>query len=415
MARILFVNRFFSPDYSATSQLLSDLAFLLASDGREVHVVTSLLLYDAPGASLLPLEGVRGVTVHRVWTSTFGRGSLLGRAFDYLTFYISSTFEIVKLSSRGDLIIAMTDPPLLSLVARPAAWATGAKLVNWLQDLFPEVAALSGMGWSGGIVGKAIALLRDRTLRDAEVNVVLGVTMEKYLHSRRIPADRVCVIPNWSDGASVKPLAADHNPLRRSWGLEGKFVVGYSGNMGRAHEFETVLQAAARLNHRSDIVFLFIGGGAQRKWIEDRARQLALRNITFRSYQPREELTLSLSVPDVHLVTLLPGIESFVFPSKLYGILAAGRPVLFVGAAGGEIPSLLIQGRIGYAIKCGNVAELEERILSFATNLARTKEMGEHARMLFEQRFVSRISLQKWAQLIDSVASRHNGSPSRAM
>jgi len=150
LMKIVFLNRYFFPDHSATSQLLSDLTFHLASQGREVHVITSRQLYDEPDTPLLSKEVVNGVMVQRVWTSRFGRGSLPGRALDYLTFYLSTLFALLRTVSRGDIVVAKTDPPLLSLVVAPVAWLKGARLVNWLQDVFPEVAGAVGMVWARG-------------------------------------------------------------------------------------------------------------------------------------------------------------------------------------------------------------------------------------------------------------------------
>ncbi len=230
---------------------------------------------------------------------------------------------------------------MLSLVAVPVAWLRRAKSVNWMQDLFPEVAGAAGMTWAQGPVGRLLAAARDWSLRSAACNVVVCEAMALYLISRRVPRQHVSVIPNWADGDAIRPIDAAVNSLRKAWGVEGKFVIGYSGNMGRVHEFDTIIGAAEALKGDDRIVFLFIGGGAQRDGIESRARERGLSNIHFQPYQPRENLAESLSVPDVHLVSLLPAVEGFVFPSKFYGILAAGRPVIFVGQRDGEIARLI--------------------------------------------------------------------------
>jgi colanic acid biosynthesis glycosyl transferase WcaI len=141
MSRVVFVNRYFYPDESATAQLLSDLAFGLAEHGFDVHVVCSRQLYGAPEAQLPAEEAVRGVVIHRVWTTRFGRRRLLGRALDYVSFYITCAVELLGLLRRRDVVIAKTDPPLISIVAALAARLRGAVLVNWLQDVFPEVAS----------------------------------------------------------------------------------------------------------------------------------------------------------------------------------------------------------------------------------------------------------------------------------
>lgn len=399
--KVVFLNRYFFPDHSATSQLLSDLAFHLAAQGREVHVISSRQRYDEPGAKLAPLETIRGVIVHRVWTSTFGRGNLPGRALDYLTFYLFTGLALLRLAARGDIVVAKTDPPLLSLVASPVARVKGAKLVNWLQDVFPEVAGALGMGWARGWVGRLLARVRDVTLRAAHMNVVLGSAVRRYLISRGVDESKLRVIHNWADGELIRPVRPEDNRLRSEWGIEGKFVVGYSGNMGRVHEFETVLRAAGALKGDASIDFLFIGDGAQRKWIEHRAASLGLSSLQFRPYQPRVNLGNSLSVPDVHMVSLLPAVEGLVFPSKLYGILAAGRPVIFVGDPEGEIARILNDAQCGVAVRASDASGLVAAIIRLKDDVALCNDYGNNARRVFEDRFDKRIALAAWKPVLD--------------
>src|SRR5262249_11428888 len=146
--------------------------------------------------------------------------------------------------------------------------------------------------------------IRNWSLRAAHTNVAIGDCMAKKVVEQGIRKDAIRVIHNWSDGIAIQPVAHQKNDLRRTWDLEGRFVVGYSGNMGRAHEFRTILDAAEALSGHTEIVFLFIGAGPQRDRIDEEVRRRALENILFKPYQPREQLALSLSVPNVHLISL---------------------------------------------------------------------------------------------------------------
>ncbi|MEX2080050.1 MAG: glycosyltransferase family 4 protein, partial [Dehalococcoidia bacterium] len=233
--KVVVVNRFFYPDVAATGQFAADLAFDLAEAGHEVHVVTSRLAYDG-GPGYPAEETVHGVRVNRVWTSRYGRGSLPGRMLDYASFYVSSTWRLLRLLRTGDIVIAMTDPPLLSVCAAWAARWRGARLVNWVQDLFPEVAAALGFPALGGILGVPLRAMRDRSLRFAVMNVALGERMAAWLRQRGGEGCKVRVIHNWADGALIRPTELHENRLRSEWALADRFVVGYSGNMGRAHD-----------------------------------------------------------------------------------------------------------------------------------------------------------------------------------
>jgi colanic acid biosynthesis glycosyl transferase WcaI len=141
MKRVFFLNRYFFPDHSATSQILSQLAFHLAESGRNIHVITSQQIYDNPGACLAAQEVLRGVTIHRISSTQFGRSALLGRAIDYLSFYVAAWRLLFATADRGDILVPMTDPPLLSIIGMRVARRRRAHLVNWLQDIYPEIAA----------------------------------------------------------------------------------------------------------------------------------------------------------------------------------------------------------------------------------------------------------------------------------
>lgn len=403
--KLIFVNRYFYPDHSATAQLLSGLVFALVERGWDVHVVANRQRYDAPRASLPPKELIRGVRIHRVWTSRFGRARLLGRAADYLTFYGTATWRLWRLARRDDIIVAETDPPMLSVVAACAASVRKARLVNWLQDLFPEVAQALKVRGIDGIVAQILRKLRDASLRAACTNVVLSERMRKKVENVGVSGARICMIPNWESGQVVRPVSRDQNRLRREWCLADKFVVGYSGNMGRAHEFETVLRAARLLKGQNSISFVWIGEGAQRQWLEREASRLGLGNFVFKPYQPQDRLFESLSLPDAHLISLRPALEGLIVPSKFYGIIAAGRPALFIGDVDGEIAVLLRQHQCGYSVVPGDSEALAARIFELSANSETCRLMGARARRAFEARYESQLALDKWEVMLRRVAS----------
>jgi glycosyltransferase involved in cell wall biosynthesis len=404
--KVVFVNRFFYPDHSATSQILTDLAFDLAREGLDVSVITSRLRYDDSAAKLPRLERVEGVTVQRIWTSSLGRANLTARALDYFTFYISVMWNLWRTADRDTVVIAKTDPPLLSLVVAPIAALRGARLVNWLQDLFPEVAGTLGMRLVRGPTLALLRFARNATLRSAHTNVVLGERMEELLRQQGISSNQIRIIPNWADGEHIRPLARDANLLRREWGLENKFVVAYSGNLGRAHEFETILDAADALAHRPEIAFLFIGGGAQRETVEREVVRRGLPNVMFKPYQPRERLSQSLGVADVHLVSLNPALEGLIVPSKFYGVAAAGRLTIFIGDPDGEIARILNATASGFTVPSGDAPRLAQLIVELAGDPAQCESMGARARSTFDERFDRKRGVLAWKNVLAGGADR---------
>lgn len=399
MRRVILVNRYFHPDHSATAQLLSDLAFALAGQGCEVCVVTSQQTYEDPEASLPRQETVASVRVVRVPTTRFGRQGLWGRGLDYASFHLAAAWALLGQTRTGDVVVAETDPPLISLVAALVAWVRGARLVNWVQDLFPEVACALGVRGSSA----AAALLtgaRNLSLRAAATNVVLGGRMAGRLRGLGVPPERITVIHNWSDGRQIRPVAHEANPLRAEWGLQGRFVVGYSGNMGRAHEFESLLEAAWLLRDEPGIAFLFIGGGARRVEIEAQARSRGLGNVIFKPYQPRERLMHSLGAPDLHVISLRPELEGLIVPSKFYGIAAAGRPTLYIGDPDGEIPRILREEACGVTVRPGDAEGLANQVRGLAADAAECARMGVRARLAFERRFDFPLAMRGWQTVL---------------
>jgi glycosyltransferase involved in cell wall biosynthesis len=403
MPRLIFLNRFFFPDHSATSQILGDLAFHLAEARWEVHVVASRQLYDDPGAQLPKEETIRGVRVHRIAGTRFGRKGLAGRALDYLSYFVSSYLQVLKLARAGDIVIAKTDPPLLSIIATLAARQKRALLVNWLQDLYPEVATQLGVPHLEGPIVRILRRLRDWSLSSAAANVVVGKNMAAKVAACGAPVSTIEVIPNWCADDAIVPVPPDENPLRRAWDLQSRFVVGYSGNLGRAHEFETILAAAEHLRDDSRIVFLFIGGGHSFDELRRRVEELKLqRMFRFLPYQARADLKYSLGVPDVHLLSLRPEVEGLIVPSKFYGIAAAGRPIVAVIARDGEFAGSIEKWTCGLVIEPGRGEDLSRAISELSVDHERCATMGRRAREMLEAEFTRRRAFDRW----DSVLAR---------
>jgi glycosyltransferase involved in cell wall biosynthesis len=404
MRRLIFINRFFAPDHSATSQILSDLAFDLAGAGREIHLVTSRQIYDDPKAALPERQTINGIDVHRVASTGFGRAALIGRSIDYISFYRSVRRCLDDLVRPGDIVIAKTDPPLLSVVARPVVRRNGARLVNWLQDIYPETAVELGVPFMRGPVAASLAALRNATLREAAATVVVGDLMGHKVKALGAPAERIHVIANWCNDEDIRLVANADNPLRRQWGLTDKFVVGYSGNLGRAHEFATVLGAAERLCDEPRVAFLMIGGG---KRFDELTAAVQARGLAgafrFLPYQARTLLSYSLGAADAHWVSLDPRLEGLMVPSKFYGIAAAGKPIVVIGDPNGELAQLVRLNDCGFAIAPGDSKALTATLRQLLNAPRTVSEMGARARQMLDAHFTRRQGLARWRRLLDQL------------
>jgi glycosyltransferase involved in cell wall biosynthesis len=269
-----------------------------------------------------------------------------------------------------------------------------------------------GPGKNGGMgpVYRFMKVLRDQSIRAADMNVVLGDRMAERVLALGVAPEKMRVITNWADGRVLQPVLHEQNDLRRAWRLDGKFVVGYSGNLGRAHEYETLIDAIARLEDNPPsgppVVWLFIGGGALYEEFAHQTERRHLTSVVFKPYQSRKLLSQSLSAADVHLVSLRPELEGLIVPSKFYGIAAVGRPTLFIGDTDGEIARLLARHDCGVTVAPGDGAALARAVHDLAGDPERRTRLGENARAAFEASFEQSIAVKQWHQLLTSVASR---------
>jgi glycosyltransferase involved in cell wall biosynthesis len=401
--RLIAVNRFFWPDHSATSQLLTDLATHLAGEEhRPVTVIASRMLYDDPSAQLPARETRDGIDIRRVWTSRMGRTGLPGRVLDYLTFYVTALGAVFAATRRGDVILAKTDPPLISVIAWIVARLRGARLVTWNQDLFPEFAAALGISLAEGRFGAALRWLRNRSLKGAELNVAIDAPMAEAIARQGVDRASIRIIHNWSD-AALHPVPAEDNPLRSAWGLDGAFVVAYSGNLGRAHIARQVADLVRRTHDLPGLIWLFIGGGSGFVHIERLIAETGAANIQIRPYQSLQDLSRSLSAADLHLVSLDPACEGLLMPSKLYGIMAVGRPTLLLTDAGGTLAREIAGKRIGIALDVARPETWRSEIDALRLVPERAVEMGGRARALSEAMYQARYALSAWSELLGEV------------
>ncbi len=409
--RMIFLNRYGFPDQSATSRMISSIATSLAQRGMNVTVVASREIHNHPGSVLPATETVRGVKIRRLASIRFGRHNLLRRSLDYLLFQALAFAWLLRNVGDTDIVVVCTDPPLLSVTSSIAIRLKSACMVNWIMDLFPETAIELGFfrkraGW----LAPWLTLARNWSLRAPGIIVCPTEKMAEFLFTQGFAKKRIRILHHWSDGEEIYPVSPKDNSLRKTWGLQDVFVVGYSGNFGRAHEFGTMLASAKRLEHRPDIRFLLIGGGHQHAAVKTAVQDLGLQNVIFKPLQPVENLAESLSVADVHLVSLLPELEHCIIPSKFYGILAAGRPTIFVGDPDGEVPRVLRTKGCGSNVEIGETDKLSGIIERLCDDPDTMKAMGDAARRLLCADYSREKAVDAWAVLI---AGLQTAEPSR--
>ena len=322
--------------------MLRDLAVGLVSQGVEV----TILCMAERGTVDERIDGVRVVRIGGV----FSRRNTLLRAAAYV-FMIPSLLVRALLMRRTDAVVTMTDPPMLAVVGPMIAFFKRNRIIHWAQDLYPEVAEELGVLPRGSAATRLLRVVSSQALRQADAVVSIGRCMTARLRGRGVVYGRIREIANWSP--PVAPVPPGENKFRASLGIGDAFVVAYSGNMGLAHEFDAVLEAASDLSGRK-VVFLMIGDGPRRAEVQAEAFRRGLGNMRFLPAQPREQLAESLSAADAHLVTMRANLCGLVVPSKFYGVLTAGRPCIFVGPGNSEVARVIKESGVGRVLDPGD-------------------------------------------------------------
>ena len=403
MTQVLLINRYFYPDHSATAQLVTELAEDLASRGEHVTVITSRSAYLGEGSSIPTREEYKGVDIIRVMTTRFGRGHVLDRLIDYMSFYFSAFWAAVQVGKQ-DCLVVMSDPPLLSVLAAVTRWFTGSHTMCWMQDIYPEIAIRAGV-LPSGVTSWVLHRISVWSLRRMDRTVTLGRCMKRHLLQDGLVGDRVITIPNWADGSVIHPVARHKNEFVRTHGLEKSFVVMYSGNFGVVHESEAILTLIRNTQSLLGLCFCFIGEGTHTRTLREMAARERWNHVRFFPYQAKESLRFSLSAGHLHLVSLREDMVGLSVPSKIYGIMAAGRPMLFIGPEESEVAALIRQSQCGFVVRPGDPQAAAEAVRSCYRDRSLCEQKGLAAREYFD-RYGDRFrATEQFLQVIQKVAA----------
>jgi glycosyltransferase involved in cell wall biosynthesis len=380
---IVALNQFYAPHRSATAQLLTELAEGLVQRGHQVTVVAS----DAgDGAGRVAAETMNGVSVVRVRATALGKKSLATRAADYGSFYVGALAALSQVQ-HADVFLPLTTPPLVAVAAQVAALRARTPVVALVQDLYPDIAVRLGVVGRGGLVHRAWGLAGAASLRAATRVITLSQPMADEVARYGVGRERIDVIPNWALGeVEAGTTSAGGAEARLEYGLGDRFVVMYSGNLGAGHQFETLLAAARRLRERKDIVFVVVGEGVRKCEVERFVAEHRLDNVKLFPLAPRERLAESLAAADVHLITMRDGLEGLIVPSKLYGILAAERPAIFIGPRRDAIAETLAVSGCGLAFDNGDVTGVVQAVTDLAARPQAAQAMGALGRRHLDER-----------------------------
>lgn len=341
-----------------------------------------------------------GVRIHRVWGTRFDKRRFAGRAANYLTYFLSACYAGLRVA-RPDVVVALSDPPIIGLAAWLAGWRSRAPLVMAFKDLFPEVTALLPDFHSDTING-ALQRVTRLLARHARANIALGETMRRRLIENKGAApERTTIIADWADTAAITPRPK-RNPFSMSHGLADKFVVMHSGNLGLAQSLDTLVDAALLLRDLPTVQIVFVGEGVKKADLQARVAALGLTNVTFLPFTPEPELSDSFATADVFVVSLQRGLAGYIVPSKIYGILAAGRPFVAAVEDGCEVAALTTRHACGLLAQPGDAQALADRVRVLHDDSAMRARLGENARAASRE-FDRRTQVAKYMAVFEQV------------
>lgn len=398
--RVVIASELMYPELTSTGFYISAIARSVAAVAP-VTVICGQPTYAARGLRVPREEVWEGVHIHRCRGTTFDKNRATGRLANMATLGLSAFVTALGTLRRGDVAIVVTNPPVLPALVAVACWWRGAACVPVIHDQYPDLLIAAANLDERSIVVRLLRAANRWLFRVARRIVVVGRDQRVRLE-RTYPeaTGRVDVCPNWAEADTVTPAARDGNPLLEALGLTDAFVVLYAGNLGRPQELATLVAGAEQLAADPRFHLLVVGDGARRGWLAEAVRASGLRNVTLLGPRPRHEQQAFLNACDLGLVTLVSGMWGVSVPSRLYNLLAAGKPILGVVEPGSEVDLVIREEGVGWSTPPGDVAAFVAAVRDAAADRARLRAMGVKARAAAERAYAGPPSLQYYRTLV---------------
>lgn len=406
--RVWVVSELYYPEDTSTGHFLTGIAEGLARE-YEVKVLAAQPTYGARGLRAPAREQVGGADVRRCWSTTFSKDTSLLRLVNVVTISLSFFLAGLRSFRRGDVVIVVTNPPTLPFLVWLAARRRGARFILLIHDVYPEVLVATGVLDRNGLIARVLSRLVAALYARADRVVVLGRDMKELVIGKCPACEHgVWIIPNWGDTSEIRPAPKSENAILRELKLVERFVVLYAGNIGRTQGIETLLEAAALLRDRKDIAVLIAGEGAKRAWVKRTIAETKLEDVRLLPRSPRSELGLLLGACDVAVISLMQGMTGISVPSRLYNVLAAGRPILAIAEPESELARVVVEERAGRVVAPGDGLAIATAIVEMSRDKASLLEMGRSARAAAVGKYSYRIALERFRDLVDSLVAQND-------
>jgi len=377
--------------------IFKDVLPYLAGQGHEINIYVSNLAYKKP--SPIKKENKNNLKYNFIKTISFSNNNYLSKLSVMISYSISSIFKSL-FSKKFDKNIFITQPPLFFFWGSVLQLIKREKYICIIMDVYPEVAIKSGVLRKNGFFARIFSEISKYSLNRADDVIVIGRCMKKRLEDMGVISEKISIITNWVDEKSIRPILHERNKFRKSHGLDNKIVIMYSGNMGIGHYFDDILKVAKGMQDYKDVVFLFIGDGMRKNEVVQFKNENNLENIKILPYQDHSILNQSIASADIHFVSLRDGFEGLMVPSKVYAILAAGRPILFQGPPSSEISYMINEYEIGLTVKPGDIESLNKCVLKMIKQDSLRRLYGKRAREVCEKYFNKKSRVEMYEKLL---------------
>jgi colanic acid biosynthesis glycosyl transferase WcaI len=400
---LVFINQHYWPDNAATALALTDLAESLAENGYKVSIICSRYLYDFSGSTLPEFEIKNGVHIHRVNQTNYGRHSHKGRLKDYASYFILALLQSFKL--KPDCVITLTTPPLLGTIGFLHKLVRQTRFVYWCMDLHPEAEVAANLFSIKSSIYTLFFKLHEKILASADKIIPLSDNMILRLKKYVISINKLSKISIWSDSEEIKPQSFSLIREKLPTWFKNRFIIHYSGNLGLAHNPECLLKVIQRTSLNDEIGFLFTGGGPQMPILKEKTTQLGLKNVFFKPYVDREDLSDSMACGDVNWLTLSSTFEGIAYPSKLIGYMASGKPILFIGDKYADSAKLIQLANGGFSFTENETEQVYQTILKLKSDTNLQHKLGLNARLHFEKHLTKQVLTQQWHKIIQEIVA----------
>ncbi|ULL20123.1 glycosyltransferase WbuB [Paenibacillus sp. H1-7] len=403
---VLIMCQYFYPEYVSSATLPTELAEDLVKKGLSVDVLCGYPKEYYHGDKVPLREELNGYTVRRVKYTEFNNKTKIGRIINFFSFFtaiLSKTLSLLNYRS----ILVYSNPPILPLVPCLISKITKTKFIFVAFDVYPDNALILGAIKKGGIIERLMRYINTKVYQHATKIVALGSEMKSYMINTNIAPDctNIEVIPNWYNDKKIGKTSKIHNKEFKELNERWPFVVLYSGNMGTAQDMDTILQCISNLKNRNDVFFLFTGHGNKADYVKQYFLTNNINNAKVYGFLLGEDYNDVLKIADVCLVSLAVGIEGVGVPSKTYGYLAAGKPVISIMSSETDIAKHLETFSAGGNVKQGDSTGLERLVLNYMENKEHTSAHGVNARMVFEKFYQREICTNMYYNLIKIIIS----------